>query len=638
MLKNYKLVLGCLVSGILITGCGGSDNKSRTLTPSVPEPQPDPEPVVETYNVQLKGEQSVPMVDSDSEATAVVTVTDGEMLSATMDLTNVTGVAAAHIHAGEVGTTGGVVFAFSDGDMDGIWTIENEAVTAEELGALLDGDLYINVHTEANADGEIRGQILTESQSVHMFELSGKQEVPSVDTEAYGHGYVFYDSATGALEANVWTWDVDASAAHIHSAEAGLNGGVVLGLEMGATDGLWQSPDDSMLGMDEASQMMDALLYVNVHSAANEGGEIRGQILPEDYALMLFPLDSMQEVPQGSSSASGMGYATLNTATGGLRLNARVMGMTATAAHIHQGEIAMNGDVVLALEMSSEYGDLWQTPVNTALDSAQQETLLAGGHYVNVHSEAVPSGELRGQIVTAPWEVLTFALDGSQEVPSVMGDASGDGYALVNTKSGALDLRVITENMTATAAHIHGGTAGMNGGVAVALAQSMSNMAMWMTPENTVLDEATLSEFLDAGHYVNVHSDAVPSGEIRGQILTADTHLLPLMFSGENSVPANASLASGEGAFTIDTSSGSLRGAFSISNMVATAAHIHEGMAGQTGGVVVGLEATEGGYKIPDAQYLTDEQISTLTGNGMYVNVHSDIYPSGEIRAQITVD
>ncbi|WP_037992767.1 CHRD domain-containing protein [Teredinibacter turnerae] len=625
------------MSGIFITGCEGNSSNSSTLTTGSP-PDPEPEPEIETYNVQLKGEQSVPMVDSDNEASATVMITNGEILSATMDLSDIPGVAAAHVHEGEVGTTGGVAFAFNDNDMDGVWTIENEAVTAENLEALRNGNLYINVHTEVQADGEIRGQILMESQSVHVFELSGKQEVPSVSTNAYGHGYVFYDSASGALEVNVWTWDVEANAAHIHSAEAGLNGGVVLALETGATDGLWQSPDDSMLGMDEVMQMMDALLYVNVHSAANEGGEIRGQILPENFALILFPLDAKQEVPQGSSSASGMGYATLNISTGGLRLNAKVSGITATAAHIHQGEIATNGDVVVALEMSTEFDDLWQTPVNTALSSAQQETLLAGGHYVNVHSEATPNGELRGQMVTAPWEVLTFALDGSQEVPPVVGDASGDGYALVNTETGALDLRVITENMTASAAHIHGGTTGTNGDVAVALSQSMNNMAMWMTPENTVLEEATLNELLNAGHYVNVHSVEVPSGEIRGQILASNTLLLPLIFSGENSVPTNDSDASGEGAFTINTLNGNLRGAFTIYNMTATAAHIHEGMVGQAGGVVVGLEATDDGYKIPDEQSLTEEQISTLTSNRMYVNVHSDTYPSGEIRAQITTD
>ncbi|BFM08696.1 CHRD domain-containing protein [Halioxenophilus aromaticivorans] len=631
MFSNQKTVLTFTASALLITGCGGSDN-NRSSTPVA---TPEPDPVVDTYTVQLKGEQEVPMVESDNQAMATVTITDGETLSAMLDLSSVAGVTGAHIHAGEVGINGDVVFAFSDDDMDGSWEIQDEMVSDDQLAMLLAGGLYINVHTSAQASGELRGQILVESQSVHVFMLKGEQEVPSVYTSAYGHGYVFYDSATGAMETNVWTWDVQGEAAHVHAGQAGLSGGVVLALEMGEGEGMWQSPDGSMLTGDEASQLMAAELYVNVHSSEHAGGEIRGQILPEDYQLMVFPLSGMQEVPQVDTEATGLGYATLNSSSGELKLNAHVFDMTATAAHVHQGEIAMSGDVAIMLEANSEMDGLWQTPAGTMLEASTQAALLAGGHYVNVHSDDFPGGELRGQIVASPWQVLAFDLSGAQEVPSVMSSAGGDGYGLVNSKSGELLLRVITENMTATAAHLHAGTAGANGGVAVGLNQSTDNMAMWMTPDSTVLGAEDLAEFLDAGHYVNVHSAEFASGEIRGQALTANTHLLPLAFSGDNSVPPVDTMASGEGAFTINTSTGSLRGAFSVSNMVSTAAHIHQGAVGQTGDVVVMLEATDTGYKVPDAQLLTADQTNTLIGGGHYVNVHSDAHPSGEIRAQI---
>ncbi|HEV8078698.1 MAG TPA: CHRD domain-containing protein, partial [Marinobacter sp.] len=322
---RLRLLLLATVFGL--SACG-SDNDND------PIPEPEPEPELQSYDVTLSGDQEVPMVDTDQSAMATVTINETDMmLMAEMDLNGVTGVAAAHIHAGEVGTNGPVAFGFSDEDENGVWEIEAEAVTQAQHDALLAGNWYVNVHTDSFAGGELRGQILTDSQSLHLLTLSGEQEVPAVDTDAYGQGYLLFDSDNGALTLNVWAWDLAATAAHIHHAEAGLNGPVIVGLEANAdTEGLWQLPEDTLLGSDEVSALEMANLYVNVHTDAHPGGEIRGQILPEDYALVLFDLSPGQEVPRADSEASGLGYATLNTATGGLRLNAWSMNMDTTAA------------------------------------------------------------------------------------------------------------------------------------------------------------------------------------------------------------------------------------------------------------------------------------------------------------------
>ncbi|WP_111641673.1 CHRD domain-containing protein [Marinimicrobium alkaliphilum] len=615
-----------------LAGCGSSSNDP------MPE-QPDPQPELQSYHVELEGKQEVPMVHTDQSAMATVTINETDMVvMAEMDLSDVMGVNAAHIHAGEVGTNGPVAFGFTEGYDDGMWVIEGESITQEQHDALLAGYWYINVHTDSFPDGELRGQILTDTQSVHVFTLSGDQEVPAVQTDAYGQGYLMYDSSNGALTLNTWAWDLDASAAHIHYAEAGLNGGVVHGLEANAdTDGLWQLPEGTILSSDEASALQMANLYVNVHTDAHPDGEIRGQILPDDYALVLFDLSPGQEVPRVHSEASGLGYATLNTETGGLRLNAWAMNMDTNAAHIHQGTIGENGGVVVGLEQNMDHAGLWQTPENTALDSDTQALLLAGGHYVNMHSEAFPDGEIRGQVTPAPWDVLTFALSGSQEIPAVETDAEGDGYALVNTETGYLMMVVNTRNLdAASAAHIHTGTAGMNGGVVVGFEQDSGDASVWRLPADTSLDEATLAEFLNAGHYVNVHSPSYPDGEIRGQILTSDHVMFPLMLSGDEEVPAVDTMASGQGTFTLHTLSGSLRGAFSTSDIDSNAAHIHQAPAGENGGVVLHLEATDSGYKVPAETMLSDELIEIMLDEGHYVNVHSAAHPDGEIRGQIT--
>ncbi len=70
--------------------------------------------------------------------------------------------AGAHIHAGAVGTNGGVVFGFNGAG--GVWPLSGSAtwtnISAANVTALFNGGLYANFHTSAFGGGEIRGQIL----------------------------------------------------------------------------------------------------------------------------------------------------------------------------------------------------------------------------------------------------------------------------------------------------------------------------------------------------------------------------------------------------------------------------------------------------------------------------------------------
>lgn len=68
---------------------------------------------------------------------------------------------------------------------------------------------------------------------------------------------------------------------------------------------------------------------------------------------------------------------------------------TVTAAHIHKGGKASNGDPVVTLELTGEDGDEICVEVDAALlaDMARNER----SYYVNVHTEAFPAGAIRGQ-------------------------------------------------------------------------------------------------------------------------------------------------------------------------------------------------------------------------------------------------
>jgi hypothetical protein len=108
--------------------------------------------------------------------------------------------------------------------------------------------------------------------------LSGGEEVPAVTTSASGTGTItIKDDKT--VTGSVTTKGVMGTAAHIHLAPAGKNGPPIITLTK-KSESEWTVPEGSKLTDEQYAAYKAGSLYVNVHSAANKGGEIRGQLKP----------------------------------------------------------------------------------------------------------------------------------------------------------------------------------------------------------------------------------------------------------------------------------------------------------------------------------------------------------------------
>jgi CHRD domain len=107
--------------------------------------------------------------------------------------------------------------------------------------------------------------------------LTGAEEVPPVSTSASGSGS-FTVASDGAVKGSVSTTGVQGTAAHIHQGAKGQNGGVAVPLTKSGDT--YTAPDGAKLNEAQMSAFKAGNLYVNVHSAANKGGEIRGQMQP----------------------------------------------------------------------------------------------------------------------------------------------------------------------------------------------------------------------------------------------------------------------------------------------------------------------------------------------------------------------
>ncbi len=108
--------------------------------------------------------------------------------------------------------------------------------------------------------------------------LAGSQEVPPVVTSASGTGSIMV-GPDGSVSGSVTTSGVDATMAHIHEAPMGQNGPVIVPFAKTA-DNVWSVPAGSKLTAAQLQSLKSGNLYINVHSAANKGGEIRGQLKP----------------------------------------------------------------------------------------------------------------------------------------------------------------------------------------------------------------------------------------------------------------------------------------------------------------------------------------------------------------------
>lgn len=592
------------------------------------------------FAVMLSGDEEVPAAASQGSAQADLTVNlvTGE-ISGTLTVNGITPT-AAHVHDAFAGTNGAVLVPLDqDAGDPGLFTVPAAtSLDAAAIDRLLAGALYVNVHTAAAPGGELRGQILPGDFVLRFTNLDGLAAVPRVDSVASGFAAVTLNRASGALvvEAQLAGLD-DATQAHVHDAYAGNTGPVLIPLNQDLADtGHW-FVEDGVLNAAGLDAFAAGRLYVNVHSPAHPGGEIRGQILPAGIRLLYTELTGEQEVPAVDTSATGFAALTLDEAASLMTLQVNTTGLDdATASHLHSAYGGVNGPVEIGLTQDGTNPAHWFVQ-EQPLDAVQMDALLAGAAYVNVHTPAHTGGEVRGQVIPDGILFAAGRLDGNQVVPPVS-TAAGGTFAV--TVDPAAMMLVAHANTTgaddATLAHLHDAYAGVSGGVTIPLTQDAADVSHW-SAEAVALNAAQLAAFEAGRLYVNVHTPANPGGEIRGQLAPAPVEVLFSTLGGDQEVPAVTSLANATAASTVDRSNGVITVHLHASGADdASASHVHSGYAGQSGGVLVPLaqDAGDAGHwSVTEAQLDADGLADYLEGR-LYVNLHTPANPGGEIRGQ----
>jgi len=189
-----------------------------------------------------------------------------------------------------------------------------------------------------------------------------------------------------------------------------------------------------------------------------------------------------------------------------------------------------------------------------------------------------------------------------------------------------------------------GGGGGDGGGVlSPPLANPPPVAQTWFFSDGAALTDSQIASFDAQGLYYNVHSDANPGGEIRGQIIPSSATFLTdngdpatgnnfsALMSGAQEVPANASKASAYGTVVLDPVAKTISGVIVTSGIVSILAHIHIGAPGVSGPVVFPFSGGPTVWTLASTP-ISDAQIADLRAGAYYLNVHSEGHPDGVLR------
>ena len=109
-------------------------------------------------NLQLTGAMETPPVTTKASGVATLNVDDTGMVSGGIKTKDIKST-AAHIHTGDLGAAGPVAITLEKAGKDQWMVPQGAKLSVEQYADFKKGKLYVNVHSKAHPDGEIRAQL-----------------------------------------------------------------------------------------------------------------------------------------------------------------------------------------------------------------------------------------------------------------------------------------------------------------------------------------------------------------------------------------------------------------------------------------------------------------------------------------------
>ncbi len=543
---------------------------------------------------------------------------------------------------------------------DNLFTID-----LDQIIALGERRVYLNIKSSAYTDGELRGQLVpAEAGVVFRTHLSGTNIVPNAVTQAggnlvaevYGDSLMILSGTYENLSSNLR--DDPLSSTGIYAGLAGSNGNETLPLNPTAaspTNGVVEATRNIYLLSDEESDLLfGRALYLSIASENYPKGELRGQLIPEAQAVFTGFMAGAFQVPVVNSTGAGNSVIELRgnemTVSGSFQ---NLESPFASNSGLSTGLAGTNGAALFVLDVATfdngRSGSLDATENNFQLSDAQVNDLFARRLYMSIASGAAATPELRAQILPEATAYFVGTLSGTSETNIVNSSAVGQTILEVHD-----DKTVLTGSFNnlesdfngSIGAHIHNAIAGQDGAVANALTTDIANNnrnGTFAAADNTFSPSADELEGLFAREqYVNVHSIDNQSGAIRGQLLPLANAYFTTTLGGFNTVKPLESLGTGSVKFDLIGNTLTISGSFvdATGTVAGDDVALHIGAAGVNGEAAFILFPEENGMNgvlraAENSFELADEEVEMLRSEGMYISITSSSFPNGELRGQL---
>jgi hypothetical protein len=386
---------------------------------------------------------------------------------------------------------------------------------------------------------------------------------------------------------------------HIHNAPVGQNGAVVIDSGISDTNTVnvttgsgritrvvdYTSTDTNGLKFVTGLLATPENYYANIHTTANPGGFMRGQLLAT--RLVLRPVMSTAfEVPPISLDAEGAALVEIqvnrDAETGaitsgvvtfevGYRFPSPV---TITGLHIHNAAAGVNGPILIDTGINGTTraitnvirGNIFRIVEIEGTNSTGLAALTGlmndpTQYYINLHTTVNPGGVIRGQFsrnVFVFFNLMTQAEENpptnvpgvSNSMTYVRVDRDSTGNVVSGVVSFNLNFNMSGGPVTFTGLHIHNGKIGVNGSVvintgigsgptSVTAADGIGSVNREVPIDSSsplALDSLRGLIENPENYYVNIHSTQFPGGIIRAQ-LAQETYRFKANMTAGNEVP-----------------------------------------------------------------------------------------------------
>lgn len=379
-------------------------------------------------SVLRPSQETTPPASGASGIGTAVIKSDLSSIQVGINLTGIVGVTMAHIHVGSPGSNGPVIFKLFDAGAtpqnlsninvtlnDSDFTAQPSAGVNNYANALLAisaGHCYFNVHTTANAGGEIRGQI----GAVNLYcAINGLNVVPTpVAIPAQASALFVISRQQDSIGVSFDSLDLTITTSiTVRVGDPLTNGPAIFtivhaGQNLTASDLRPQAGAGISSFADAINAVLSGRTYVELQTTAIPTGELRGQIVPRGYIANLL---GTEESPSVTTTATGSVLLTLSRDSTNITMNVQSTNLNGvTGIQLRAGARRTTGPALFTLYNSATDGAYNKSLVKTFQSTdlvpgggiatfADFVTALNNGNiYIEAQTSAHANGEVRGQL------------------------------------------------------------------------------------------------------------------------------------------------------------------------------------------------------------------------------------------------